>query len=63
MVDMVAYPLERATAYDEKMDLLYPVYFENYLILQRWPEEQSRLTTPIRPFTSTVSKLLKFTQQ
>lgn len=48
---MVSVLMERTVISRQKMDLLYPLYIGNFLLLQPWPEEESRLKTPIRPFT------------
>lgn len=31
-----------------------PVWVDDFIILQAWPKEESRITAPIRPFTSIV---------
>ena len=37
------------------MEFSQPMWVENFLILQPWPNEQSRLAAIIRPFAGTVS--------
>jgi len=51
---MTSIPFERKLFYSERADLLYPFWVADYALLQPWPEEESRLTIPIRPFHPTV---------
>lgn len=53
-IDLTSFPFERKTFYSEKVDLLLPFWVVDYILMQPWPEEESRLLIPIRPFTPTV---------
>jgi len=40
------------------IDLSYPIFIDDFTLMQPFPNEKSRLSDPIKPFTSTVSILL-----
>lgn len=54
-VDMIAYSFEIRLGTRKFMALSYPTWMVNKVLLQLWPEEESRLLAPIRPFTIEVS--------
>ena len=39
------------------VDMSYPLFIDNWILMQRFPNEMSRLDDPIKPFTSTVNCL------
>lgn len=51
----MVFPIVLILEYLNYMDLTVPIWVENYVLMQPFPEEEGRLTAPIRPFTPTVS--------
>ncbi len=41
-------------------DLLFPFWVGDVTLLQPWPEEESRLNIPIRPFSPAVNPFFKY---
>lgn len=37
------------------VDYAFAVAFTDYLIMQKWPDEVSRITAVLKPFTKTVT--------
>ncbi|KAI9556993.1 hypothetical protein GHT06_016787 [Daphnia sinensis] len=53
-VDFVPYAFAPTPELWQQADFSIPVAIQYYSMLQRWPEETSRLTTLVRPFSLTV---------
>lgn len=53
-VDFVTFPIVGTLQYAALMDFTVPTWVENYILMQPFPEEQSRLVAPIRPFSGVV---------
>lgn len=53
-VDFVNFPIVMNYQYSTLMDFTIPVWIQNYVLMQPYPQEESRLIAPIRPFTSLV---------
>ena len=55
-IDFISYPFQRIYAYTEYIDYAsFPMWIVPFTLLQPWPKEAtSKLTAPIRPFTSEV---------
>jgi len=39
------------------VDMSYPLFIDDWILMQRYPNETSRLNDPIKPFTTTVNCL------
>jgi len=53
-VDVATLPFGRLEEVDKYLYPLYPILIESHTLLQPWPDEESRLLTPFRPFNGKV---------
>lgn len=53
-IDLANFPIPLNIHHSKVLDLSFPIWIESFAMLQPYPEEQSRLVAPIRPYTNTV---------
>lgn len=54
-IDMITMPMPMKWDQLSKVDYSYPNQFEEYTLMQKYPEEESRLSAILKPFSMTVS--------
>ena len=54
---MTATLIEMSSENTKQIAFMQPLWIEDTVLLQPFPKEESRLSTPIRPFSQTVYKL------
>lgn len=52
--DFSAFAFEMTLDNLKRIQIMYPTAILDHVLMQPWPEEQSRLLAPIRPFTPQV---------
>ena len=60
-VDLADFVFMNILEYSQSIDLSYPIIVENWILMQPFPDEKSRLDDPIKPFTGTVKEFKKST--
>ncbi len=53
-VDFASFPFAKMLNYSYQVDLCYPWGVDNYILMQPFPKEKSRLSAPIKPFNHDV---------
>ena len=51
---MIGIMMEMSDENKKHLETIHPFWIEDFVLLQPFPKEESRLTTPIKPFNTTV---------
>ncbi len=57
-MDAAFYPFQQILEILDLIDLSYPMTVENYILMQPFPNETTRFSEPIKPFTSIVLDII-----
>ncbi len=54
-VDFAAFPFSQMLEFSYRVDLCYPIGIDDFILMQPFPKEESRLSAPIKPFSYQVN--------